>query len=196
MARAKKRNRYDYLVSKHFTPLEAREFSTLKKETPALKVAIREREVRRARFERVAATKVARGVWRREDLPTKWRNNLSRLYSSRGWRVQEGARGAQQPMPRGFPNPWAMYRSMEKIAPPKKDVSPWQLRRIFGKTHLERGLIFIQKAERRGGVKVGQLARWIKEKETAIKLARGSRRSQLIVERNRLARLLDKRLTR
>lgn len=190
MARAKKRNRYDYLVSKHFTPLEARELSTLKKETPALKVAIREREVRRARFERIAATKVARGVWRREDLPTKWRNNLSRLYSGRGWRVQEGARGAQQPMPRGFPNPWAMYRSMERIAPPKKDVSPWQLRRIFGKTHLERGLIFIQKAERRGGASASQVRLWIAEKNNAIRNARGQRRAQLTVERNRLTKLL------
>jgi len=196
VARAKKRRRYDYLVSRHFTPLEAREFSTLRKETPALKVAIWEREIRRARFDKVAATKISRGVWRREDLPAKWRNNLSRLYSARGWRVQEGARGAQQPMPRGFPNPWAYYRACERIAPPKKDVSPWQLRRIFGKTHLERGLIFIQKAERQGGTKVGQLAQWVKEKEAAIKRARGSRRSQLVIERNRLARLLEKRLTR
>ena len=192
MARAKKRNRYDYLVSKYFTPLEARELSTLKKETPALKVAIREREVRRARFERVAATKVARGVWRREDLPTKWRNNLSRLYSGRGWRVQEGARGAQQPMPRGFPNPWAMYRSMLKIAPNREDyIAPWRLRRIFGKTHLERGLIFIQKAERRGGASASQVRLWIAEKNNAIKVSRGQRRAQLTVERNRLAKLLE-----
>jgi len=171
--------------------LEARELSTLKKETPALKVAIREREIRRARFDKVAATKISRGVWHREDLPTKWRNNLSRLYSSRGWRVQEGARGAQQPMPRGFPNPWAMYRSMEKIAPPKKDVSPWQLRRIFGKTHLERGLIFIQKAERQGGASVSQVRLWIAEKNNAIRNARGQRRAQLTVERDRLVRLLE-----
>ena len=191
MARAKKQNRYSYLLSRWFTPLEARELSTLKKETPALKVAIREREIRRARFDKVAATKVARGVWRREDLPTKWRNNLSRLYSTRGWRVQEGARGAQQPMPRGFPNPWAMYRSMEKIAPPKKGVSPWQLRRIFGKTHLERGLIFIQKAERRGGASASQVRLWIAEKNNAIKNARGQRRAQLTVERNRLEKLLE-----
>ena len=191
MARAKKQNRYSYLLSRWFTPLEARELSTLKKETPALKVAIREREIRRARFDKVAATKISRGVWRREDLPSKWRNNLSRLYSTRGWRVQEGARGAQQPMPRGFPNPWAYYRACERISPPKKDVSPWQLRRIFGKTHLERGLIFIQKAERQGGASASQVRLWIAEKSNAIKVSRGQRRAQLTVERNRLVKLLE-----
>lgn len=186
----RKGRRYDFLISQHFTPLEARELSTLKKMTPALKQAIAERGARRARFERVAAGKIARGVWSRGDLRNKWAANLSRLYSGRGWRVQEGARGAQQPMPRGSPNPWAMYRAMERIAPPKKDVSPWELRRIFGKTHLERGLIFIQKAERKGGVSASQVSQWIAEKDAAIKGARGQRRAQLIVERNRLGRLL------
>jgi len=185
-----KERRYGYLVSHYFTPLEARELSTLEKETPALKLVIVERELRWARFENVASRKLELGVWRREDIPAKWRSNLSRLYTSRGWRVQEGARGAQQAMPRGSPNPWAMYRSSERIAPKSRDVSPWQLRRVFGKTRLERGLIFIQQAERRGGASVGQVRQWISEKEQAIKRARGGRRKQLIVERDRLEKLL------
>lgn len=191
MARGGKQRRYDYLISRHFTPLEARELSVLKKETPALNEAIKRRAIRRAQFEKQAARKVARGVWSRDIIPQKWTENLSRLYSTRNWRVVEGARGSQQPMPVGSPNPWAMYRSMEKIAPPKKDVSPWQLRKVFGKTRLERGLIYIQRAERRGGMSQTQLRLWITEKGNAIRRARGGHRAQLIVERNRLEKLLE-----
>lgn len=182
--------RYEYLTTRGFTSLEARELSVLEKRTPALKLAIAEREQRRARFERIASRKLGLGVWRRRDIPAKWMNNLSRMYTQRGWRVQEGARGDQQSMPRGSPNPWAMYRSFEKIAPKSRDVSPWQLRKVFGKTRLERGLIFIQRAERRGGASLSQVGQWIREKDVAIKKARGQRRRQLRVERDRLERLL------
>jgi len=190
MARSKKQSRYDFLVSHHFTPLEARELSTLPKMTPALKEAVRQRDIRRARFEKIAARKIARGVWSRGIVQKKWMENLKRLYTRRNWRIQEGARGAQQSMPKGSPNPWALYRAMERIAPPKRDVSPWQLRRVFGKTHLERGLIFVQQAERRGGVSASQVRLWISEKDNAIARARGQHRYQLVVERDRLERLL------
>jgi len=182
--------RYGYLVSRYFTPLEARELSTLERETPALKLVIFDRERRRARFEEIASRKLRLGVWRRRDIPAKWMNNLSRMYTQRGWRVQEGPIGNQPSMPRGSPNPWAMYRSFERIAPKSRGVSPWQLRKVFGKTRLERGLIFIQRAERRGGASLDQVRQWIGEKDAAIKRARGGRRKQLIVERDRLERLL------
>ena len=190
MARGSKRNRESYLLRHFFTPLEAREFSTLKKMTPALKEAVHQRALRRARFEKIAARKISRGVWRRKDVPKKWVENLNRLYTGRGWRVKEGAKGRQQAMPKDFPNPWAYYRAVEKIAPPKKDVSPWQLRRVFGKTKLERGLIFVQQAEKKGGASASQVRLWIAEKGNAIKRARGQRRAQLIVEKNRLEKLL------
>ena len=190
MAGGSKGRRYSFLIARHFTPLEAREFSTLKKMTPALKEAVHQRALRRAGFEAIAVRKISRGVWRRKDVPKKWMENLNRLYTGRGWRVKEGARGAQQPMPKNFPNPWAYYRAVEKIAPPKKDVSPWQLRRVFGKTKLERGLIFVQQAEKKGGASASQVRLWIAEKGNAIKRARGQRRVQLIVEKNRLEKLL------
>jgi len=183
--------RYEYLTTRGFTPLEARELSVLEKQTPALKLLIAEREQRRTRFEKIASRKIALRVWRRRDIPAKWTNNLSRMYTKRGWRVREGPVGNQPDMPRGSPNPWAMYRSAEKVAPPKRGVSPWQLRKVFGKTRLERGLIFIQQAEKRGGVSLDQVRQWISEKDTAIKRARGGRRKQLIVERDRLGRLLQ-----
>jgi len=182
--------RYEYLTTRGFTPLEARELSVLEKQTPALKLVIAEREQRRARFEKIASRKIALRVWRRRDIPAKWANNLSRLYTQRGWRVREGPVGNQPIMAKFSPNPWAMYRSAEKVAPPKMGVSPWQLRKVFGKTKLERGLIFIQQAERRGGASLDQVRRWIGEKNAAIKRARGQHRSQLIVERDRLERLL------
>jgi len=184
------RRRYEYLSSAHFTPLEAREFSTLPKATPALKLIMEGRATRRARFEKVAASKIARGVWRREDVPRKWVDNLARMYNRRNWRVQEGPRGAQQPMLKGSPNPWAMYRAAEKVAPPKKDISPWQLRRVFGKTRLEKGLVFVQRAERQGGTNEAQIKQWVKEKDESILKAQGQRKEQLIIERNRLERLL------
>ena len=189
--RTKKQSRYEFLISRHFTPLEARELSTLKKETPALKEAIKRRAIRRTQFEKQAARKIASGAWSRDIVPKKWAENLSRLYTTRNWRVVEGARGDQQPMPVGSPNPWAMYRAYEKIAPPSKDVSPWQLRKVFGKTRLERGLIYIQRAERRGGMSQTQLRLWITEKSNAIKRARGGHRAQLIVEKSRLEKLLE-----
>ena len=182
--------RYEYLCSAYFTPLEARELSTLSKTTPALQLVIAGRAARRARFERVAASKVARGVWLHRDVPRKWLDNLARMYNARRWRVQEGPRGAQQPMPKGSPNPWAMYRAAERVAPAKKDESPWQLRRIFGKTKLERGLVFVQRVERRGGTNPVQVQQWVREKDEAILRAQGQRKEQLIIERNRLERLL------
>jgi len=185
-----KERRYHFLLSRHFTPLEAREFSVLRKETPALKEVIKDRGLRRARFEKIAARKIARGVWSRDIVQHKWMVNLSRMYSYHHWRVQQGPIGDQPPMPPGSPNPWALYRALERIAPPKKDVSPWQLRRVFGKTHLETGLVFIQKAERRGGISQSQVRLWISEKDNAIAKARGQHRYQLVAERDRLEKLL------
>ena len=182
------------LIAHHFSPMEARELATLRRMTPTLKAMITERDIRRRRFEGIAAGKIARGQWSREEVVKRWWKNISRMYSSQGWRVQEGARGAQHPMPRGFPNPWCWYRDREKYHPGPRSVSPWELRRRRGKTKLERGLIFIEVAEHRGDLKIGRLAQWIKEKEVAAKNARGQRKAQLIVERDRLKKLLDRRL--
>lgn len=184
--------RYNSLRTAHFTPLEARELSILPKETPALKLVVETRLQRRGRFEKAAARRISTGVWQREDVPGKWLANLARMYTRSRWRVQEGPRGKQAAMPKGGPNPWAMYRSAEKIAPTKGYVSPWQIRQIRkGKTKLEKGLIFIQKAERAGGASFGQLRLWITQKDRAISKAKGQRKEQLLIERGRLERLLQ-----
>lgn len=188
----KRQRRRAYLESRYFTPLEARELSTLPYRTPALQKMVSDRLQRRARFEKLAAYKVSSHQWKREDLPQKWIANLTRMYNRRGWRVLEGPRGDQHPMPKGSLNPWAMYRDTERVAPPKRHISPWQLRKPKGKTRLERGLVFIQQAERRGGIAIEQLKQWIKEKNAYIRAARGDRKRQLIIERNRLESRLDK----
>lgn len=180
------------LIAHHFSPMEARELATLRRMTPTLRSMIKERDIRRGRFENLAAGKIARGEWSREEVVKKWWKNISRMYSSQGWRVQEGARGTQHPMPRGFPNPWCWYRAREKTHPDPKHVSPWELRRHYGKTKLERGLVFVQQLEK--GARTAtqtQLRLWIGQKENAVAKARGARKEQLRIELGRLERLLE-----
>jgi hypothetical protein len=193
-----KRARYTELRLEHFTPREARELSTLSKNTPALKVVREERVARRARFEKIAAAKIAKGSWRRDIVEKKWLQNLSRMYSKKGWRVQEGPKGKQHPLAKGSANPWALYRDAEKrVGGPgtKGYVSPWEVRQISqGTTRLEKGLIFVQQVERQAkspkGLSQAQVRSWIAEKEDAIKESKGKRKTQLILEKNRLERLL------
>lgn len=198
-----KRARYNELRLEHFTPREARELSTLSKNTPALKLVREARQTRWARFERIAAAKISQGKWRRGQVGAKWIKNLSRMYTKNNWRVQEGPTGDQPRMAKHSPNPWAMYRSAEKAAggPGSKGyISPWEVVAIRprGESRLERGLIFVQQMERRArreegsGLSMTQLRSWIEQKEAAISEAKGRRKEQLIIEKNRLERLLAK----
>lgn len=190
---------YDRLILEHFTPLEARELSVLPKSTPALNKMRRDRLERRARFEKEAAWRIASGKWKREDIPRKWLANLTRWYTKERLRVQFGPEGKQPKMVRGMPNPWAAYRQAEKdVGGPgtKGYVSPWEVKQLReGRTFLEKGLIFVQRAERKkvsknSGVSQVQVREWIAQKDEAISKARGKRKEQLIIERNRLERML------
>jgi len=170
----------------------------LPRSTPALKTILAEREARWSRFERIAAYKISVGKWHRRQLGEKWLNNLSRMYTRNRWRVQYGPVGNQPDLTKGSPNPWAMYRDAERRTggPGGKGyVSPWEVRQLAqGKTRLEKGLLFVQqverKARRRGGLNQDRVRQWIVEKDEAINAARGKRKEQLIIERNRLERLL------
>lgn len=191
MADSRHEARRDFLVRKHFTPLEARELAAIPKATPALQKVIHEREARWIRFSRAATRRVRQGIWRPDEVSGKWLTNLGRMYTRSRWRVREGPRGKQHAMPKGGPNPWAMYRNAIKVSPGKKHVSPWEIRQIWeGKTPLERGIIFIQRVERMGGASLGQVQQWIVQKNAAIRKAKGKRKEQLVIERNRLERLL------
>ena len=189
---SRRRDRYNFLRAHSFLPLEARELSKLPKSSPAWRLMVQDRDARRARFERMAANKIARGRWRRGDVDRKWLKNIARLYSRRGWRVKFGAKGAQQEMPRFSPNPFSMYRSYQRQAPGQNYISPWESRQLLkGKTLLDKGLIFVQKEEKAGRpVNKDMVRNWMKEKTQAIKRARGKRRVQLRLEYNRLEKLL------
>lgn len=191
----RRQQRADILRLAHFTPLEVRELSKLPRNTPALKQMVQDRVERRARFEKLAATKIASGRWKRGDVQKKWLLNLSRMYTKRGWRVKEGATGKQQPMPKGSPNPWAVYRNYDKQAPDKAYLSPWEIRQVaHGKTRLEKGLVFVQTIEKQAqagkGLNKSVIRNWVEQKNEAIKKAKGGKKAQLMIERNRLERLL------
>jgi len=193
--RKQRQARYSTLRAEHFTPREARELSKLSKNTPALQALRADRIARFERFSKIAAGKLERGKWRKRDLPGKWVKNLSRLYTKRGWRVKEGPRGKQQPMPLRGPNPWAMFRDYQVGAGVSKDYirgypDAEGRRQARGKVSLLKGLVSIQQAEKKGGASPGMIRQWIAEKNEAIKSARGKRRVELMIERNRLERLL------
>lgn len=173
--------------------MESHEFSKLPKNTPALQMILRERENRRARFEKIAARKIANGSWKREQLREKWVANLTRMYKVKKWRVKEGPKGSQDPMPRGAPNPWAMYRGFVDRAPDKKYKSPWERKKYpKGASRLEKGTLFIQKVERakKAGKEAGarQTREWIRQLDQTITKATGARRLQLEKQKARLER--------
>ncbi len=188
----RRQTRFTFLRDNQFLPLEARELSKLPKATPALKLMVLDRLERRARFEKIAARKLEQGKWKRSEIPKKWVNNISRMYSRMGLRVKEGPRGKQQKLAKRTPNPWALYRKFVRQAPGKKHVSPWELRQVHkGKTPLARGLVFVQKAEKAGSISKRQLRQFIAEKKETIRGSRGQRRAQLTIELGRLEKLLE-----
>lgn len=191
--KAQRTNRYNTLLSEHFTPLESRELSKLPKNTPALKQLREDRVARWEKFERFAVGKVDRGHWRPQDVKNKWITNLARLYYKRDWRVKHGAVGKQPKMLKGTPNPWAMYRDYTRQTGgdnAKNYRSPWEVKQILsGKTPLDKGLIFIQKATV-SPVSKSVLNDWIKKLGDSISEARGNRRVQLVLQRDRLRKLV------
>jgi len=180
------------LSAHHFSPSEVAQFSTLGRMTPTLKAMIRERDIRRRRFENLAAGKIARGVWAREETPRRWWANVARMYRSRGWITKYAIANTPVPIGVGKPNPWCWYRDREKYHPGPRSVSPWELKKYPGKTKLERGLVFVQQLEK--GARTAtqtQLRLWIGQKENAVAKARGARKEQLRIELGRLERLLE-----
>ncbi len=190
-------SRDEELRKHHFTPLESRMLRELPRNNAARKAMIQDRDDRWERFTRVVGYKVRSGKWTTQEIVDKWTANLSRMYTKNHLRVQYGPSGHQQRMPKGSINPWALYRYYERqLGGPdgKAYVSPWQIRQIrTGKTPLQRGLIFVQGAERRlqsGMVNKSTVTKWIEQKDEAIKKARGKKKVQLMIEKRRLERLL------
>lgn len=187
--------RFTFLLSAHFVAWEALRLSRLSPDDPAVRAMVSARKAVRAKFERLAAARIASGAWGRSAVPGKWLACLSRLYTSNRWRVQEGPRGAQQPIPRGSPNPFAMYRHFIKLAPPKKDDSPWEGRAREYKTRakLIHGLVAVQRMARQfkeGKISAATLRQWVGQKKAAITRARGPKRAELRIQLRKLEALL------
>jgi len=183
------------LTAHHFSPAEVSQLSTLGRMTPTLKAMIRERDLRRRRFENLAAGKIATGAWTREGLAWRWWANIHRMYADQGWITKYAVANTPVPIPAGRPNPWCWFRAREKTHPGPRSVSPWELRRHPGKTKLERGLVFVEVLEQR--IRKGnpptstQLRLWIGQKRTAIARAGEPRKSQLKIELARLEHLVE-----
>ena len=187
--------RYELLLEQHFTTREARMLSVLAKNTPALRLLRNDRIARWDRFTKIANRKQARNQWQAQDIQGKWLKNLYRLYHKRRWCVQYGGSGRQPDMKKGDPNPWAMYRSYERrVGGPRSKgyTSPWELRLVrSGKTMLDKGLILIEKGKRTGQpVPHRQVREWIENLNTRIRGASGSRKAQLLTQRDNLRRSL------
>jgi hypothetical protein len=190
-----RQKRYQFLRLCHFLPLEARELSTLRRNTPTLKLIIKERRCRWERFKKIAARKTAYGRWKEGQLMVKWFKNLSRMYTKKGWRVKEGPKGRQQPMVKGSPNPWALFRDADRRigdGGSKRYVSPWHPKRINpNRTTLDKVILLVQKASREGHPpSVGQLKQLIDDLSEQIKNATGLRQRQLVQQRNCAERIL------
>ena len=180
---------YWYLIARHFTHAESREFSTLGRISPALKLAIETREESRRRFEKQAVRKIDTGAWTRRQVPFKWLEKIKRMYRKNHWLVKTAK--PKSKLKKGDPNPWKLYKYYEQEAPPEDDYIPRRVK-YRGKAYLERGMITVKKAER-GIIKPSpaQLRQWVGEKRKAVRSSTDQQRKiQLRIEIKRLEALL------
>lgn len=193
--RPNRKIRYGELRAAGFQFFEASRLSELQGTSRGLLNMIADRRERRADFEKLAANKIEKGEWRRRDVAAKWIKNLRALYTKMGWMIHEKGH-------RNEPSPWAMYRFYERHAggPEKKGyTSPWELRVMpHSMPRLQRGIILAQRLERQAArgrpVSESQIRYWINQKNVAIaEVKTGKRREELVIERNRLERLLTRR---
>lgn len=181
------------LLLHNFLPFEARELSVLTRRTPALVSMVAARDLRRARFERIAARKFAEGKWRRNQLRTKWIANIKRFYRRNGLLVQSGAVGRQPRMRKGDPNPWALYRATIKESGRDYDRHgyPTGRRKRRGVQILNRGALLQARAARTGKtVSTAYVQQSMSELMRSIVFSRGSKRQQFIKQYNNLANMI------
>ena len=75
--------RYDWLRAKHFAPLEAREFSKLTRQYPALKKMVKQRQSQFSAFER----KARQNEWSPWKRGAEWVKYLKQFYGEERYRV-------------------------------------------------------------------------------------------------------------
>lgn len=182
---------YDYLIEHHMTPLEARMLSVLPRNTPALRAMVADRDARWDRFEKIASRKIAAGRWQPQDIDRKWTANLLRYYRKAKAIVKGQTRGRQQRMPKGAPNPWALYRRYVKANPGNKGYdSPWEKKKYGPKSPLDKAQWVVRRASN-STVSSAQLRLWISQVDRSIRYSRGDRREAFIGHRAALQKMLD-----
>jgi len=185
----KRAKRKALLLAEGFLPSESQQLSKLPKSTPALRLLRKERQALRERFSR----KADRMDWSKTRTNKEYRKRIKNLYDRRGWLVQEGPKGKQRGPRKDKPSLWTMYREYERRRPGKPYVSPWEKKQIKkGKTKLDRGQIFIKKAER--AQSSVELENWVAQLDMSIEAATGERKKQLEKQRERLVNKLRRTL--
>ena len=169
--KSKRAARYWDLRSKHLSPVEAREFSRLRRKYPALKVMIKRRSAQWAGFQK----RVDREGWSKTKADREWRGYLERWYRSRGWMVTKNVHGKEYKKP--HPSPWKWYDTIfQKLPPWEKWDTPRQHRRKTKEPDIKLDKVM--------------KARWVAQLNKSIREARGDpeRQVQLREQKRRLLR--------
>lgn len=118
-----RQKRYANLRADGFMAYEARPLSKLPWNTPALKAMRSARVSYLHRFQ----NRAKREGWKLGRAKMEYQKAVRRIYKRHDWNVQYGPQGKQKGPIAGRPNPWSMYRSYDKAAPPPKEQeSPWR----------------------------------------------------------------------
>jgi len=139
MASLKKRrqSRYDYLISRHLAPIEAREFSKLSRKYPAIKRMLRQRAGMWMAFSNKARSK----GWEGDVKQKEWVNTLKKFYRARNWVAHRDIHGKRtSPMP----SPWEWYDAVYKNLP---DELKWDTPRT-GRHKMDQGEVKMEKIQK------------------------------------------------
>jgi hypothetical protein len=108
----RRQQRYDQLLAERFLPYEAREFSKLRKNDPALIQIRARRSGQVTRFEK----RIRGNDWGVQKSRVEWHKTIERFYKRRkmfgrgSWTVRFGSN-------KGKPSPWEWYRAIRDYLP-------------------------------------------------------------------------------
>ncbi len=110
--------RYEWLRSRHFAPIEAREFSKLNRQYPALKKMVRQRQAQWSAFDRKARANDW-SPWKRGQ---EWVNYLKKFYGEERYRVRRDPKTGKRTLE---PKAWVARKDVHG-KPTKPKPSPWE----------------------------------------------------------------------
>jgi hypothetical protein len=110
--------RYQWLRSKHFSPIEAREFSKLSRKYPALQKMVRQRASQWSAFDRRAKS----SGWSEWKRGTEWVNYLKKFYGDERYKVKRDRKTGERSLEL---RPWVVHKDVHG-KPTKPKPSPWE----------------------------------------------------------------------